>query len=72
MRVRIVLATLALAVLLIANYPIAIGFAVPVVGAIGYWLVVRRPKLDVHPSAVTEIDTDRVAASIASELGNLT
>src|SRR5487761_205411 len=70
--VRIVLAALALAVLLIANYPIAIGFAVPVVGAIGYWLVVRRPKLDVHPSAVTEIDTDRVAASIASELGNLT
>jgi TRAP transporter 4TM/12TM fusion protein len=64
--VRIVLAALALCVLLISNYPIAIGFAVPVVGMIGYWVLVRRKQLDTGDTvAVTEIDTPQLVAETA-------
>ncbi|HUH86377.1 MAG TPA: TRAP transporter large permease subunit, partial [Stellaceae bacterium] len=69
--VRIVLAAVALAVLLTPNYPIATALAVPVVGAIGYWLLVRRHKLDTDILTVTEIDSARLAASAASEFGKI-
>jgi TRAP transporter 4TM/12TM fusion protein len=70
--VRIVLASFALAALLTPNYPMAIAWSVPVVAAIGYWLVVRRRKLDTGLSIVTEIGSPRLAASAANEFGNIT
>jgi TRAP transporter 4TM/12TM fusion protein len=68
---RIVLAALALCVLLISNYPIAIGFAVPVVGMIGYWVLVRRKQLGAGETvAVTEFDGSRLAAETAGLSGS--
>ena len=68
---RLALAAVALAVLLTPNYPIAIALAVPVLGAIIYWLVVRRRSLGSLGAAVTEIDTAGLAASVSSEFGNV-
>ena len=59
--IRIVLATLALVALLTSDYAISSVAAAPVVGAMIYWLVCRRRKLESKDSGVVEIDPARIA-----------
>ena len=63
--VRLVLAALALVVLLYPSERVALAFCVPVVLAIGYWLVRRSVVLDAghadapQPALATAVDTER-------------